>query len=150
MQRTLVLVKPDAVQRGLIGEVLSRLERRGLRFAAIKLMLVSEALAGCHYAEHHGKPFYEGLVRFITSSPIVAAVVEGEDAVRIVRATMGATDPARADAGTVRGDLALSIGQNIVHGSDSPESAAREIELFFSPDEIVDYARDVDRWITEA
>ena len=150
MQRTLVLVKPDAVQRGLIGEVLSRLERRGLRFAAIKLMLVSEALAGRHYAEHRGKPFYEGLVRFITSSPIVAAVVEGEDAVQIVRATMGATDPARADAGTVRGDLALSIGQNIVHGSDSPESAAREIELFFSRDEIVDYARDVDRWITEA
>ena len=150
MQRTLVLVKPDAVQRGLIGEVLSRLERRGLRFAAIKLMLVSEALAGRHYAEHRGKPFYEGLVRFITSSPIVAAVVEGEDAVQIVRTTMGATDPARADAGTVRGDLALSIGQNIVHGSDSPESAAREIELFFSPDEIVDYARDVDRWITEA
>ena len=150
MQRTLVLVKPDAVQRGLIGEVLSRLERRGLRFAAIKLMLVSEALAGRHYAEHRGKPFYEGLVRFITSSPIVAAVVEGEDAVQIVRTTMGATDPARADAGTVRGDLALSIGQNIVHGSDSPESAAREIELFFSRDEIVDYARDVDRWITEA
>ena len=150
MQRTLVLVKPDAVQRGLIGEVLSRLERRGLRFAAIKLMLVSEALAGRHYAEHRGKPFYEGLVRFITSSPIVAAVVEGEDAVQIVRTTMGATDPARADAGTLRGDLALSIGQNIVHGSDSPESAAREIELFFSPDEIVDYARDVDRWITEA
>ena len=150
MQRTLVLVKPDAVQRGLIGEVLSRLERRGLRFAAIKLMLVSEALAGRHYAEHRGKPFYEGLVRFITSSPIVAAVVEGEDAVQIVRTTMGATDPARADAGTVRGDLALSIGQNIVHGSDSPESAAREIELFFSSDEIVDYARDVDRWITEA
>lgn len=150
MQRTLVLVKPDAVQRGLIGEVLSRLERRGLRFAGIKLMSVSKALAGRHYAEHHGKPFYEGLVRFITSSPIVAAVVEGEDAVRIVRATMGATDPARADAGTVRGDLALSIGQNIVHGSDSPESAAREIELFFSPDEMIEYTRDVDRWITEA
>ena len=150
MQRTLVLVKPDAVQRGLIGEVLSRLERRGLRFTAIKLMVVSEALAGRHYAEHRGKPFYEGLVRFITSSPIVAAVIEGEDAVQIVRSTMGATDPARANAGTVRGDLALSIGQNIVHGSDSPESAAREIELFFSPDEIVDYARDVDRWITEA
>ena len=150
MQRTLILVKPDAVQRGLIGEVLSRLERRGLRFAAIKLMSVSEALAERHYAEHRGKPFYEGLVRFITSSPIVAAVVEGDEAVRIVRATMGATDPAQADAGTVRGDLALSIGQNVVHGSDSPESAAREIDLFFSPDEIVDYTRDVDRWITEA
>ena len=150
MQRTLVLVKPDAEQRGLIGQILSRLERRGLRFAAIKLISVSEALAGRHYAEHRDKPFYDGLVRFITSSPVVAAVVEGEDAVRIVRATMGATDPAQADAGTVRGDLALSIGQNVVHGSDSPESASREIELFFSPGEIVDYARDVDRWITEA
>ena len=133
MQRTLVLVKPDAVQRGLIGEILSRLERRGLRFAAIKLISVSEALAGRHYAEHRDKPFYDGLVQFITSSPVVAAVVEGEDAVRIVRATMGATNPAQADAGTVRGDLALSIGQNVVHGSDSPESAAREIYLFFSP-----------------
>ncbi len=149
MHRTLVLVKPDAVQRGLIGEIISRLERRGLRFAAIKLMSVSEALAGAHYGEHQGKPFYEGLVSFITSSPIVAAVVEGEDAVQIVRAAMGATDPARADAGTIRGDLALSISQNVVHGSDSPESAEREVALFFSPDEIVDYTRDVDRWITE-
>ena len=150
MQRTLVLVKPDAVQRGLIGEIVTRLERRGLRFAAMKLMAVSEALAARHYAEHEGKPFYEGLVRFITSSPIVAAVVEGENAVELVRATMGGTDPKDADPGTIRGDLAVSIGQNLVHGSDSPESAAREIDLFFTSDEIVDYTRDVDRWITEA
>lgn len=150
MQRTLVLVKPDAVQRGLIGEVVSRLERRGLRFVAMKLMSVNEALAARHYGEHESKPFYEGLVRFITSSPIVAAVVEGENAVELVRATMGGTDPKAADAGTIRGDLAISIGQNLVHGSDSDESAVREIDLFFTPDEIVDYTRDMDRWITEA
>ena len=150
MQRTLVLVKPDAVQRGLVGEVVSRLERRGLRFVAMKLMVVSDALAAQHYAEHEGKPFYEGLVRFITSAPVIAAVVEGENAVELVRATMGATDPRDSDAGTIRGDLAVSIGQNLVHGSDSQESADREIKLFFSPDEIVDYTRDIDRWITEA
>ena len=150
MQRTLVLVKPDAVQRGLVGEVVSRLERRGLRFVAMKLMVVSDALAAQHYAEHEGKPFYQGLVRFITSAPVIAAVVEGENAVELVRATMGATDPRDSDAGTIRGDLAVSIGQNLVHGSDSQESADREIKLFFSPDEIVDYTRDIDRWITEA
>ena len=150
MQRTLVLVKPDAVQRGLVGEVISRLERRGLRFVAMKLMAVSDALAAQHYAEHEGKPFYEGLVRFITSAPIVAAVVEGENAVELVRATIGATDPRDSAAGTIRGDLAVSIGQNLVHGSDSEESAVREIQLFFSADEIVDYTRDIDRWITEA
>lgn len=150
MQRTLVLVKPDAVQRGLVGEVVSRLERRGLRFAAMKLMAVSDALAAQHYGEHKGKPFYEGLVSFITSGPIVAAVIEGENAVELVRATIGATDPRDSDAGTIRGDLAVSIGQNLVHGSDSEESAVREISLFFSADEIVDYTRDIDRWITEA
>ena len=150
MQRTLVLVKPDAVQRGLVGEVVSRLERRGLKFVAMKLMEVSDALAAQHYSEHKGKPFYEGLVRFITSAPIVAAVIEGENAVELVRATIGATDPRDSDAGTIRGDLAVSIGQNLVHGSDSEESAVREISLFFSADEIVDYTRDIDRWITEA
>ena len=144
------MVKPDAVQRGLVGEVVSRLERRGLRFVAMKLMVVSDALAAQHYAEHEGKPFYQGLVRFITSAPVIAAVVEGENAVELVRATMGATDPRDSDAGTIRGDLAVSIGQNLVHGSDSQESADREIKLFFSPDEIVDYTRDIDRWITEA
>ena len=150
MQRTLVLLKPDAVQRGLAGEIISRLERRGLRFVAMKLMRVSKELARKHYAEHVGKPFFDGLVSFITSSPIIAMVVEGEGVVEIVRATMGATSPAAAAPGTIRGDLAVFIGMNLIHGSDSESSAKREIELFFSPDEIVEYSRDVDRWIIEA
>ena len=150
MQRTLVLLKPDAIQRGLSGEIISRLERKGLRFAAVKLMRVSNELAQRHYGEHVGKPFFDGLVAFITSSPIIAMVVEGEDAVALVRAAMGATDPADAAPGTVRGDLAVSIGMNLIHGSDSEESAKREVELFFSPDEILEYERDVERWIIEA
>ena len=150
MQRTLVLLKPDAVQRGNIGEILSRLERRGLKFVAMKLMLVSDNLAHQHYAEHVGKPFFDGLVRFITSSPIIAMVVEGENTVELVRTTMGATNPQQAAPGTIRGDLAMSIGENLIHGSDSPESAAREIALYFSEDEIVDYTKDVDRWVIES
>ena len=150
MQRTLVLLKPDAIQRGLAGEIISRLERRGLRLAAVKLMRVSNELAQKHYGEHMGKPFFDGLVSFITSSPIIAMVVEGEDAVALVRAAMGATNPADAAPGTVRGDLAVSIGMNLIHGSDSEESAKREVGLFFSPDEILKYERDVERWITEA
>lgn len=150
MQRTLVLLKPDAIQRGLVGEIISRLERRGLRFAAMKLMRVSEDLARRHYAAHVSKPFFPGLVRFITSSPIIAMVVEGENAVELVRATMGATNPQSAAPGTIRGDLAMNIGSNLIHGSDSPEAAEREIGLFFSPGEVLDYKRDVDRWITES
>ena len=150
MQRTLVLLKPDAIQRGLIGEIVSRLERRGLRFAAMKLMRVSPELATRHYGDHVGKPFFEGLVGFITSSPIIAMVVEGENAVILVRATMGATNPKDAAPGTIRGDLAVSIGPNLVHGSDSEESAAREIDLFFSAEEIVAYTRGIDEWITES
>lgn len=150
MQRTLVLVKPDAVQRALAGEVISRLERRGLRLVGMKLMQMSDAMAKKHYGAHEGKPFFEGLVRFITSSPLIAMVVEGENAVEVVRNTMGATSPAEAGPGTIRGDLALTIGANLVHGSDSPESAKREIELFFSPDELVDYSRAIDSWITES
>lgn len=150
MQRTLVLLKPDAIQRGLVGEIISRLERRGLRFVAMKLMLVSEELARRHYAAHVSKPFFLGLVRFITSSPIIAMVVEGENAVELVRATMGATNPQSAAPGTIRGDLAMNIGSNLIHGSDSPEAAEREIGLFFSPGEILDYKRDMDRWITES
>ena len=150
MQRTLVLLKPDAIQRGLAGEILSRLERRGLKPVAMKMMRVSEELALRHYADHVGKDFFPGLVRFITSGPIVAMVVEGENAVALVRSTMGATDPQNAGPGTVRGDLAVSIGPNLIHGSDSPDSAKREIELFFTPDEVLDYSRDIDRWITES
>ena len=150
MERSLVLLKPDAVQRGLVGEVISRLERRGLKLAAAKLMSVSEELAHRHYGEHVGKAFFDGLVSFITSSPIMALVIEGEDAVALVRNTMGETDPQNAAPGTVRGDLAVSIGRNLIHGSDSTESAVREIGLFFSEAEILDYERDTERWTTES
>jgi nucleoside-diphosphate kinase len=147
MERTLVLVKPDGVQRGLVGEVLSRLERTGLRLAAMRLIRMDRELALRHYADHVGKSFFEPLVQYITSGPLVAAVFEGPRAVAVVRRTMGVTDPAEAAAGTIRGDLALSLGFNLVHGSDSQDSAQREIALFFGPDEIVAYDRDVDRWI---
>ena len=150
MHRTLVLLKPDTIQRSLVGELVSRLEARGLKFVAMKLMRVTDELARRHYGEHVGKPFFDGLVAFITSGPIVAMVVEGLNAVSLVRATMGATDPSEAAPGTVRGDLAVSIGQNLIHGSDSQESAAREIDLFFTADELVGYSRDVDSWVTES
>ncbi len=150
MQRTLVLVKPDGVQRGLAGELISRLEQRGLKLVAMKMMGVTEELAGRHYSAHRDKPFFPDLVAFITSSPIVAMVVEGANAVELVRSTMGATDPVQAAPGTIRGDLATSIGQNLIHGSDSAESAQKEIDLFFDPSEIISYDREVDRWITES
>ena len=138
------------MQRALVGEIVSRLERKGLRFAAMKLMHVSEELAHRHYGEHEGKPFFEGLVSFITSGPVLAMIVEGENAVVLVRGIMGATNPAEASPGTVRGDLGIAIGMNLIHGSDSLESAARETALFFGAGETLDYQRDVDRWITEA
>ncbi|MBI4302243.1 MAG: nucleoside-diphosphate kinase [Chloroflexi bacterium] len=150
MERTLVLVKPDAVQRGLVGTVISYLERKGLKLVALKMLHMDEALAQRHYAIHQGKPFFEGLVRFITSGPLVAAVWEGPQAVAVVRQTMGETDPAKATPGTIRGDLALDIGRNLVHGSDSLENAQKEIALFFASEEIVSYSRDYDRWITES
>jgi nucleoside-diphosphate kinase len=149
MEQPLVLVKPDGVQRGLVGEVVSRLERRGLKLAAMKLMQVDEALARQHYGEHAERPFFPGLVSFITSGPIVAMVWEAGNAVSLVRQTMGATDPVNSAPGTVRGDLGINIGRNIVHGSDSPESARREIDLFFAPAEILAYSRSTDAWITE-
>jgi nucleoside-diphosphate kinase len=149
MERTLVILKPDAVQRGLIGPIITRLEQRGLRFAAMKLMQISPELAARHYAIHKGKPFYEGLVQFITSGPVVAAVIEGKDAINIVRKTMGATSPANAEPGTIRADLSLEIGRNLVHGSDGPDTAAYEIPLFFTEDEILTYERAVDHWIHE-
>lgn len=149
MEQTLVLVKPDGVQRGLIGEIISRLERRGLKLAAMKLMRVDDALAGRHYGEHAQRPFFRGLVEFITSAPLVAMVWEAENAVEIVRNTMGATDPGNSAPGTIRGDLGVNIGRNLVHGSDSAESAGREINLFFKPEEILAYTRGNDPWITE-
>ncbi len=149
MEQTLVLVKPDGVQRGLVGEIIGRLERRGLKLVAMKLMQVDEALAHRHYGEHVDRPFFAGLVSFITSGPVVAMAWEANNAVEIVRSTMGVTNPANAVPGTIRGDLGVDIGRNLIHGSDSPESAERELALFFQPGEIVAYARSNDGWIVE-
>jgi nucleoside-diphosphate kinase len=150
MERTLVLIKPDGVQRGLVGEIISRLERRGLKLAAMKLMQVDDALAKRHYAEHVERPFFGGLVGFITSAPVAAMVWEGGQAVEVVRNTMGSTSPASSAPGTIRGDLGVDIGRNLVHGSDSVESAAREVALFFKSGEILDYTRSSDPWINES
>jgi len=148
-QRSLVIIKPDAVQRGLIGEILARYERRGLRIAAMKLEVVSPRTAEEHYAEHQGKPFFAGLVEYITSSPSVVLILEGPEAVGIVRKMNGATRPAEAEPGTVRGDYGLTVGRNLVHASDSVESAAREVGIFFDADVTVDYRRAIDPWIDE-
>ena len=149
MERTLVLVKPDGVQRGLIGEIISRLERRGLKLVGMKLLQVNDALARQHYGEHVDRPFFAGLVAFITSSPVVAMAWEAENAVEAVRNTMGQTNPTTSPPGTIRGDLALDIGRNLVHGSDSRESAERELALFFGAGELLDYTRANDGWIKE-
>ena len=149
MERTLVLIKPDGVQRGLVGRILERLERRGLKLIGLKLMQVDDALAREHYAEHVEKPFFAGLRDFITSSPLVAAAFEEEHAVQIVRATMGSTNPVEALPGTIRGDFAVNLGRNAIHGSDSPESGEREIALFFNEGELLQWERDSERWIRE-
>ncbi|MBC8264076.1 MAG: nucleoside-diphosphate kinase [Anaerolineales bacterium] len=149
MERTLVIVKPDGVQRGLAGAIISRFERRGLRIAALKLMQMSLELAQRHYAVHKGKPFYEPLLQYITSGPVVVMVLEGRGVIETARRTMGATNPAQAAPGTIRADFALETGRNLVHGSDSPETAAFEIQLFFGDDELLSYTRDTDRWIFE-
>ncbi len=148
-QRTLVLVKPDGVQRGLVGEVIHRLERRGLKLVALKMMRISPEHAARHYAEHRGKPFYDGLIAFITSGPVVAMICEGKEAVSVVRSLMGATDPLKADPGTIRGDLALAHLMNLIHGSDSLARAEEEVKLFFKPEELLDYERTADLWIAE-
>lgn len=129
--RTLVICKPDAVERRLVGEIVSRLERKGLRITDLRMLTIGKGLAGRHYAEHQGKPFYDDLVEFITSGPAVVMIVEGPDAQAVVRTMMGATNPRQAAPGTIRGDLAVELTENLVHGADSPESAEREIELFF-------------------
>ena len=138
MEKTLVLVKPDGVRRGLSGEIIARFEKRGLQIVALKLLQISRTMAEKHYAEHVGKPFFESLVEFITSGPVVAMVVKGDHAIRAVRAMMGATNPLEAVPGTIRGDFALVMSENVIHGSDGPESAAREIEAFFASTEIFD------------
>ena len=149
MEQTLVLVKPDGVQRGLIGEVISRLEQRGLKLVGLKLMQVDDALARQHYGEHVDLPLFGGLVDFITSAPVVAMAWEADNVVDAVRNTMGQTNPTSSAPGTIRGDLGLDIGRNLVHGSDSPESAQRELSLFFSKGELLDYTRAIDLWIKE-
>lgn len=149
MERTLIIVKPDAVQRGLIGQIIHRFERRGLRIAAIKFMQITTDLARRHYAVHEGKPFYEPLVTYITSGPVVVMILEGKDAIQIARRTMGATNPAEAQPGTIRADFAVEIGRNLVHGSDGQETADFETSIFFDATEIVSWQRELDRWISE-
>lgn len=149
MERTFVMVKPDGVQRGLVGEVISRLERKGLKIVAMKMLWIKRELAENHYAEHREKPFFSSLVEYITSGPVVAMVVEGRNAVKVVRSLVGATNPAEAAVGTIRGDFGLDVGRNIVHASDSLQSAEREISLFFDEKEIIDYERIDESWIYE-
>jgi nucleoside-diphosphate kinase len=148
MERTFVMVKPDGVQRGLIGEIIGRFERRGLKIVGMKMMQVSDELARAHYAVHEGKPFFEGLVKYIVSAPVVAMVVEGSNAVIAVRQTVGATRPHEAAPGTIRADLAIEIGRNLVHASDAPETAAAEIALWFS-EGVVEWQRAMDAWMIE-
>jgi len=145
-ERTLVLIKPDAVQRLLSGRILTRFEERGLKLVALKLVKVDRELAERHYAVHREKSFFGGLVEFITSSPLVALALEGPNAIAVVRAMVGATRPHEAAPGTIRGDFALETAQNLVHASDGPETAAQELALWFRPEELVDYERDIDRW----
>lgn len=149
MERSLVIIKPDGVQRGLMGEIISRLERRGLRLAAMKFMAVSMDLASQHYAVHQGKPFYEGLVNYITSGPVVVMAWEGHKAIEAIRQTVGATNPTAAAPGTIRADLALEIGRNLIHASDGAETATFELGLWFKPEELVTWVKDGERWVFE-
>lgn len=146
-ERTLIIVKPDAVQRGLAATILGVFEAKGLRFAGLKLMHIDHSLAERHYEVHQGKPFYEGLVEFITSGPVIVGVLEGPSAIEATRNLMGATNPVSAAPGSIRGRYALEIGQNLVHGSDSPETAQYEIGLYFEESDLLDYRRDIDRSI---
>lgn len=148
-ERTFAMVKPDGVQRGLAGEIVKRYEARGLKLVGMKLMHVPKSMAEEHYAEHQGKPFYNGLVEYITSGPVVALCLEGKNAVSVVRTVNGATKPWDAAPGTIRGDLALDIGRNVVHGSDSVESATRELGIYFNKDELVDWTPAASEWVTE-
>ena len=149
MERTYLMIKPDGVQRGLCGEIVSRFEKKGLKLVAMKLMTIPKATAENHYGEHKGKKFYDSLISYITSGPVLAMVWEGENAVTVCRTLMGKTNPQESAPGTIRGDYGMVTGVNIIHGSDSPESAAREISIFFKPEELVEYTRDSDKWIYE-
>lgn len=149
METTLVIVKPDGVQRGLVGEIINRLERRGLKIVGLRMMSIDDKLARQHYGSHEGKPFFAGLVEYITSGPVVVLALEGKKAIETVRTTMGATNPVAAAPGTIRGDLAVEIGRNLIHGSDSAESAAHEVKLFFGEQAPQSWQRAADAWISE-
>lgn len=149
MEQTFVFVKPDGVQRGLIGEIIARLEKRGLRLVGAKFIQVSQELAEEHYAIHKGKPFYEGLIEYVTAAPVMAMVWEGPNAIAAVRQTMGATRPTEAAPGSVRHDFGLEVGRNITHASDSLENAQKEIALWFKPEEVVSWTRAIDEWVFE-
>lgn len=149
MERTYLMIKPDGVQRGLCGDIVSRFEKKGLKLIAMKLMVIPKATAENHYGEHKGKKFYDSLISYITSGPVLAMVWEGEGAVAVCRNMMGKTNPQESAPGTIRGDFGMVTGVNIIHGSDSPESAEREIAIFFKPEELVNYDRSADKWIYE-
>ncbi|WP_436853902.1 nucleoside-diphosphate kinase [Staphylococcus caeli] len=149
MERTFLMIKPDAVQRNLVGEIISRIERKGLKLVGGKFMTVPQSLAEAHYTEHTDKPFYKHLISFITSAPVFAMVVEGEDAVHVSRHIIGKTNPSEATPGTIRGDFGLTVGRNIIHGSDSVASAEKEINLWFKPEELSDYTESREAWLYE-
>lgn len=150
LEQTLVIVKPDGVQRALVGEIIKRLEQRGLRIVGLRLQQIDRDLAETHYGEHKGKGFYESLVSYITSGPSVTMVLEGPDAIAVVRSTVGSTRPAEASPGTIRADYGLTVGRNLIHASDGPESAEREVALFFGVPALPSYERDIDRWILDS
>lgn len=149
MERTLIIIKPDGVERALIGQIITRFEQRGLKIIGMKMLQVSDELARKHYAIHEGKPFFEPLIQYITSSPVVVMALEGPEAIQVARNTIGATKPVEATAGSIRGDFGLMVGRNLVHGSDSPENGQAEIALWFDEAELISYERSLDRWILE-
>lgn len=149
MEQSLIILKPDAVQRGLVGPILTRLEQRGLKLVGLKMIQIDETLARKHYSVHEGKGFFQSLVEYIISGPVVVAVVAGKDVIQIVRNTVGATNPVNATPGTIRGDFGLEIGRNLIHASDSPENGEKEVALFFQPEEVIMWSRSTDAWIYE-
>ncbi|MCL7415153.1 MAG: nucleoside-diphosphate kinase [ANME-2 cluster archaeon] len=149
MQRTYIMVKPDGVQRGLIGKIIARIEKRGLKIVALKMYTITEDVARAHYGEHEGKPFFQSLIDFITSGPSVSMVVEGKESVKVMRSIVGSTNPLEAAPGTIRGDLSLDMGRNIIHASDSIESANREMAIHFDESEIASFTRIDEQWLYE-
>lgn len=147
MEKTFLMVKPDGVQRSLIGEIVQRFEKKGYQLVGAKLMQITQELAEQHYAEHKERPFFGELVSFITSGPVFAMVWQGENVIKVAREMMGKTNPAEAAPGTIRGDFSVQVAMNVIHGSDSPESAEREVNLFFSPEELVSYTKDINKWV---